>query len=353
VSAPGTSPRVTALIDTYNYGRYIGEAIESVLAQDFPAREMEIVVVDDGSTDETGQVVARYGERVRYFHKPNGGQASALNLGFRQARGEIIALLDADDVWRPEKTRRVVEAFDANPEAGMAYHAFFESQPGGGPVPQTDFPAISGRVLDRVEDLLTYRGQATSGTSFRRKALEALLPIPESLRIIADGYLVLLMPFVAPVAAIAEPLAEYRLHGGNLFSFDKNAAAEKLVRKLACQNLLVEEITRWLERNGRMDEPPVRDYVRRQRLAAREIEFALHSPGRARFFAHLREEARLYAPIRTRRYRLFKWLTAMAALLLGYDLYQRTLRQSYREHAALLQLRETFFPYRLENSVRT
>src|SRR5713226_5361501 len=99
------SPVVTALINAYNYGQFIEEAIESVLTQHFPSDEMEILVVDDGSTDDTFERVKKYGERVRYLHKQNGGQASALNCGFAEARGEIVAELDADDVWRPEKLR--------------------------------------------------------------------------------------------------------------------------------------------------------------------------------------------------------------------------------------------------------
>src|ERR1700756_4508486 len=96
-------PQVTVLIDTYNYGRYIEEAIESVLAQDFPAEEMEILVVDDGPTDKRPPRVGKYRERVKYIYKENGGQASAFNCGLAQARGELIFLLDADDYWRAGK----------------------------------------------------------------------------------------------------------------------------------------------------------------------------------------------------------------------------------------------------------
>jgi len=76
--------QITVLIDTYNYGRYIEEAIESVLAQDFPAEEMEILVVDDGSTDDTRARVGKYADRVKYIYKKNGGQASAFNRVWRR-----------------------------------------------------------------------------------------------------------------------------------------------------------------------------------------------------------------------------------------------------------------------------
>jgi glycosyltransferase involved in cell wall biosynthesis len=80
------------------------------------------VVVDDGSTDDAADRVRKYGSKVRYFHKPNEGQASALNLGFAKALGEIISLLDADDFFLPGKLARVAEAFQLNPALGMFYH---------------------------------------------------------------------------------------------------------------------------------------------------------------------------------------------------------------------------------------
>src|SRR5262249_21648517 len=92
-----TSPFITILITTYNYGPFIEQAIDSVLSQAFPADQLEILVVDDGSMDDTSQRIQKYGDRIRYLPKPNGGQASALNFGFAHARGEIVCLLDADD----------------------------------------------------------------------------------------------------------------------------------------------------------------------------------------------------------------------------------------------------------------
>jgi len=116
---------VTVLVDTYNYGRFIEEAIDSVLAQDFPPEQMEILVVDDGSADDTADRVRKYGDRIQYFYKPNGGQASAFNFGIRRARGEIVAFLDGDDYWLPGKLQRIVAEFEKHPEAGMAYHNCF------------------------------------------------------------------------------------------------------------------------------------------------------------------------------------------------------------------------------------
>src|SRR5215217_4330239 len=93
-------PLVTALINTYNYGRYLPYAINSVLNQTYP--NIEIIVVDDGSTDQTPQIVAQYKGLVRSIRTENGGQGHAFNVGIPLARGELLMLLDADDLWLPE-----------------------------------------------------------------------------------------------------------------------------------------------------------------------------------------------------------------------------------------------------------
>jgi len=101
---------------------------------------MEILVVDDGSTDDTAQRVKKYGGRIRYLWKPNGGQASAFNFGLRRASGEIVTLLDADDYWLPGKLQRVAEEFDKHPDAGMVYHKVREFHSQRGVLRMEDLP---------------------------------------------------------------------------------------------------------------------------------------------------------------------------------------------------------------------
>ncbi len=115
-------PLISVVITAYNYGRFIEEAIDSVLSQDFPQDALEVVVVDDGSTDDTAERMRKYGPQVRYFPTPNRGQAAALNLGFSTARGQIISLLDGDDFFLPGKLVRVADAFQRDPALGMVYH---------------------------------------------------------------------------------------------------------------------------------------------------------------------------------------------------------------------------------------
>src|SRR5215475_14801498 len=116
---------VSALVDTYNQEKYIEQAITSVLEQDFPASDFEILVVDDGSTDGTAEIIKKFAPRVTHLCKENGGQASAFNFGIPRCRGEIIAFLDGDDWWMPTKLSKVVQAFETHKEIGAIGHGIF------------------------------------------------------------------------------------------------------------------------------------------------------------------------------------------------------------------------------------
>src|SRR5882724_622242 len=126
-----TTPFVSVLIDTYNHERFIEEAIQSVLSQDFPTSQREILVVDDGSTDRTPEILAKFASQIRVLHKPNGGQASAFNHGIPECRGELIAFLDADDWWAPDKLTRITNAMAAEPEVGFIGHGIITVFPDG------------------------------------------------------------------------------------------------------------------------------------------------------------------------------------------------------------------------------
>jgi glycosyltransferase involved in cell wall biosynthesis len=120
VNNPDTKRSVTVVIPTFNYARYVQEAVDSALAQTVPP--LEIIVVDDGSTDNTQEVMAAYtsNPRVRYLHQENFGLSAARNAGIRAARGEFIALLDADDRWKPEKLSRQLAEFTGQ-QVGLVY----------------------------------------------------------------------------------------------------------------------------------------------------------------------------------------------------------------------------------------
>jgi glycosyltransferase involved in cell wall biosynthesis len=316
-----SAPLVTVLIDTYNYGQFIEEAVESALAQEFPREQREILVVDDGSTDDTGERLKKYGDSIRYLRKPNGGQASAFNFGFAEARGEIIATLDADDLWMPQKLRRVCETFVKNPEAGMVYHRSHMWR--GGQEVQLDshFSEVSGRIPKSQVSLLSYPMVATSCLAFRRSTLNELLPVPETLRSQADAYLTALIIFVAPVAALPEFLAKYRVHGANLFHISEDKPArERIEHRMAMRAALSAEIRGWLQRNGHdLASPNLQAYVK-QWTKAQEVDgFALAKPSRWKYFRHLLEYPRVYGKIMSTRHRVYSYVRAFGALLLGYD----------------------------------
>src|ERR1700720_2365673 len=106
-----SKPFVTALIDTYNHEAFIEKALDSVVQQDFPATDTEILVVDDGSTDRTPELIRKFAPRVRILRKANGGQGSAFNAAIPNIQGAIVAFLDGDDWWAPGKLTAVADVF--------------------------------------------------------------------------------------------------------------------------------------------------------------------------------------------------------------------------------------------------
>jgi glycosyltransferase involved in cell wall biosynthesis len=143
----GPAARVSVVIPAYRAGETICRAVDSVLAQTGAATE--IIVVDDGSPDDTAGVVERaYGERVIVVRQPNGGAASARNAGIERATSHFIAFLDADDYWEPQKLDRQLAVFARHPEVGLVAGAFFEQEPGK--ERQAAAPRVANLPWDRV-----------------------------------------------------------------------------------------------------------------------------------------------------------------------------------------------------------
>ena len=213
-------PLVTVLLDTYNHERFIEQAIVSVLEQNVPPSEMEVIVVDDGSTDGTPAIAQKFSARLRYLRKENGGQGSAFNVGIPEAKGEIIAFLDGDDWWAPGKLRRVVDAMVANPNLGMIGHSFIEAYDSG-----QENPIISGCEerfrLNSVPAARAFRLRrcyfGTSRLALRAAVARQVVPVSEDLTIEADEFVFTVAAALADFAILPEPLTHYRVHGGNLF----------------------------------------------------------------------------------------------------------------------------------------
>ena len=214
-------PLVSAVVTAYNYERYLPDAIDSALAQDYPAGRLEIIVVDDGSTDGTPEVGQRYAAaypgRIRYIRQDNAGLAAATTRGLFEARGELITLLDADDAWVTSRTRLLVDALERNPQAGLVYG---------------DMEVIDGDGRTLAESWLTEAQQ----TPFRGRVAAQLLrsnfviapslmaradlrsrfcPIP-SFFPAQDWYIAARVAEVAEVEFVPAVVARYRRHDANM-----------------------------------------------------------------------------------------------------------------------------------------
>jgi GT2 family glycosyltransferase len=216
------TPFVSVLIDTYNHEAFIEEAIASVLQQDFSASETQILVVDDGSTDRTPNIVEKFAPRVRLLRKRNGGQASAFNVGIPEARGEVVAFLDGDDWWMPNKLSAVASVFAAEPAIGLVGHGVTQVYLDGRK--QAEVPREVTRFrLASVEAAKMFRMRrgflGTSRMAYRRVVLQQIGAVPEEIRFEADEYLFTLAGFFADVMILPHSYAFYRLHSGNLFQF--------------------------------------------------------------------------------------------------------------------------------------
>lgn len=311
------SPFITVLITSYNYGQFIEETIDSILSQDFPRHQVEILVVDDGSTDDTSERVKKYGSSINYLYKSNGGQASALNHGIGRARGEIIALLDADDLFLPGKLARVVEVFRADPTLGMVYHRLQEWHVETDERRGWEFVDVSGDIRNKPDQILAFVSQPTSAISFRRELLKPLLPVPERIHMLADCYLVSLIPFLAPIRGITEFLAVYRIHGKNSYTnVELEASHDYKVKKLKMWKILVDTMAEWLSDNGfTKRNSTVRVFLGRWSLFLESLR--VDPPNRVRFFLSLVRQNYTYAPFQTWRLTVFNYLFAPLALALG------------------------------------
>jgi glycosyltransferase involved in cell wall biosynthesis len=316
-------PYLTVLITTHNYGHFVGEAIDSVLSQDFPPDELEILVVDDGSTDNTADRIKPYGSRVRYLYKPNGGQASALNMGVANARGEIVVLMDADDLFLPGKLEKVSEAFRRDPTLGMVYHPLLEWNVRTAQRRNRGLPLVSGDMRKQAERFFSYIPHPTSCIALRRSCLGPLLPIPEEIRMMADCFLVQLIPLLAPIMALPDTLVLYRIHGKNNAAFDTQDVPVVSRRKQYEEDCsLFDAMRRWLSKNGYtywQREPPVRFFVDRWYIHKKNEEFQITPPNRLRFFWFLVRRDFAGSLVQPWKLTVLNCLTAAGALRFGYE----------------------------------
>lgn len=215
-------PLVSILMTNYNYAAFLPDAIESCLRQTYD--KLEIIICDDGSTDGSARILERYcslDPRVRVIYQVNGGQSRAMNTAFQKSSGDIICLLDADDVFLPDKVRQVIGGFAATPDSGLAVNRMVRVDRARRRL--GDIPLISGLASGWMRPFLSLSAPHVasglppcSGLSLRRSVAAAIFPLPEGLTAYADTLIQVLCPLITPIAAIEEPLSEYRVHGANV-----------------------------------------------------------------------------------------------------------------------------------------
>jgi glycosyltransferase involved in cell wall biosynthesis len=215
-------PLVSIIINNYNYARYLPEAIESALSQSYP--QTEILVVDDGSTDGSREVILRQDYRIVPILKRNGGQASALNAGVAQSRGKIICFLDADDFWYPDKVARIVEIIereDAYSKPMLVHHLLEILDQATGKM-TGQYMGNRHESPHNLYDLarryrfIPYMVGPTSGISITRALANLLFPLPEHrVSISADDFVVLGASLVGELHSLNDVLGCYRVHDRN------------------------------------------------------------------------------------------------------------------------------------------
>lgn len=205
------NPIVSVIIPTFNYGKFIGEAIRSVFDQTL--KDFEIVVVDDGSTDNTKEIVESFGAKVRYFHQPQQGPASARNKGIRESRGEFVAFLDADDIWLPTKLEKQVNLFARNPRLGMVLTDNFLFDEAG---IYRDYVNKKGYLLegDIVANIFINSGVVTPTVMVRREVFNKVGLFEENLYIAEDDNMWIRIAVEYEVDIVDESLAKIRDHRG-------------------------------------------------------------------------------------------------------------------------------------------
>lgn len=304
------APRISVIVPTYDRGHCVAEAIDSILAQIPPAHQ--IVVIDDGSTDDTQAVLARYGDRIEVIAQANAGPAAARNAGLARATGDWIAFLDSDDLWRPGRLARLAADLARDDARDAVLHVADLRMTGAGydrglfELRGLDIPQGETRSLPPARAFaLAMAGLFLSSAAVRVDAARAAGGFPHGMAVSEDAYFFCIVALTGAALFAAEPLAEVRRMDGDavaavdLFRTDPLAAYGFRQRRF---DMLLDHPM----------PPPMRDLVRRRAsgnlLHLAQLRAAAGAPGRVK---DLVRSARLHpAPLRG-------WLKALPPLVLG------------------------------------
>ena len=223
---------VSVIIPTYNRARYLPTALDSIIAQ--TVKPLEIIVVDDGSTDDTEQVVAFYHDSVSYIRQENAGPSAARNLGIRAARGSIIAFLDSDDAWLPLKLEKQLNCFTEKPDLGMIGTGYFNCDENlGNPVWQASFKLAA----TEREEILIRNLWPTPTLLIRRNCFDAVGMFDEEMKFAEDWDMWTRIAQAFPATTVREPLVLTRKHQLSLSGSSSNLDYNyELWKKLIIRN---------------------------------------------------------------------------------------------------------------------
>jgi len=291
-------PRIAVVIPARNAGAFLREALDSIFAQDL--KPAEVVVVDDASTDDTHSVAAGYGRGVRCLAlagKAAGSSARARNLGISSTRGELIAFLDADDLWVPEKTSRQIALLDAHPDLAMVF-SDMRAFEGDRRAETTYFGERGFTGACTASSIFLHDMVSTPTVILRRAVLTATRGFDEALGVGQDTDLWFRIALRHRFAAIGEPLVLRRFHGANITRDSRRLAA-------AVVSIWGRYLDAIVEREPHMRRAILADYAvkrwhhsflegcqalrdrRRPEARRRFLEALLARPGRARTYAFL------------------------------------------------------------------
>lgn len=315
------APLVSVVIDNYNYGRFLRRAIESVLDQEFSA-EVECIVVDDGSTDESGQVLSFFGDRIRVISQPNQGQATAFNTGFKAAQGEFVCMLDSDDYWARAKLGQIIPCFD-DPAVGAVQHYLRDVTATGRPI-QHRMPAWPPSYS--IDDFLDHRVHftAVSGLTFRKSVLDRILPLPKEIFYYIDDLLLVKALFLSKLANVPNILGFHRIHGLN-YCAGGFQSPDKLALDIQLREVFHHDIQPWLAKHGKRYSRHYMDRENLEYFRRRILLYTLRGERRQAF----REWVGLIKQYWNKRFGVFRAATCALALLSpqlylkAYDLYSR------------------------------
>ncbi len=207
-------PLVSVVIPAYNAAWCVARALDSVLAQDF--QDFELIVVNDGSTDRTAEVLAGYGERLRIIDKPNGGLSSARNAGIAAAGGRYVAFLDADDWWLPHKLARQVARMESQQELVFCSTTTLVRTPEGKALPDWRCGEKGGTLLERIFGANAHVAGSGSAVLVRRDALARAGGFDETLRSLEDIDMWMRLAVLGDYACIDEPLTVVEKRGDSM-----------------------------------------------------------------------------------------------------------------------------------------